>query len=224
MTADTDAIAPRYEIRPNANANPTSGSLAPIETYPGAVIGKPNVFHPAAGDYPSGGSGQPVGDVPCRKTMFTNRYHVHFYLGIVDQGQQIALPDAIGMVDPGPPVNGFTNVAGCFYFLHTHDSSGIVHVEVPQQLPLSDSIYTLAKLLSVWGLQASASGLGPLHGPVHVFVGNVPLQQTTVSAYHEYSGDPNDIQLKSHEVIWIEIGTKYYTAAQLPPVTFYTEY
>ncbi len=198
--------------------------LAPVTTFPGAVIGESNVFDPAFGDYPGGGNGQPVSGVPCRVTMFINRYHVHVYLGIIDRGKHIALPYAIGMLDPGAPQNGFVETAGCYYFLHTHDSSGIVHIEAPQDLPLTDSIYTLSRLLKVWGLKLSSTGLGPVHGELHAFVGNVPLKQTVVSAYREFKGDPNDIKLKSHEVIWLEFGKKYFTAAKLPPVTFYMEY
>jgi hypothetical protein len=198
--------------------------LAPITTFPGAVVGEPNAFHPGIGDYPGGGSGQTVGGIPCRATMFINSYHVHVFLGIINRGKQVALPYAIGMFDPGPAQSGFVDTAGCYYFLHTHDSSGIVHIEAPQNQPLTDSIYTLSRLFKVWGLQLSPTGVGPLHGEVHAFVGNVPLKQTVVSAYREFKGDPNDIKLKSHEVIWLEIGKKYFPAAKLPPVTFYMEY
>jgi hypothetical protein len=85
-------------------------------------------------------------------------------------------------------------------------------------------MYALSRVFDVWGVHLSSTQLGPLHGPLHVFVGNVPLKQTIVSAYHEFKGDPTTIKLKSHEVVWLEFGTTYYTAAQLPPVTFYTEY
>ncbi len=199
-------------------------AIAPIDTYPGAVFGKPNEFNPAVGDYPGGGAGQTMERVRCRPTMFINRYHVHVYLGIIDEGKQIALPRGIGMFHPGPPSNGFVNTADCYYYLHTHDSSGIVHVEAPRNNPPSDSIYALSHVLDIWGLHLSSNGLGPIHGPVHVFVGNVPLKQTLVSQYSEFLGDPSDIKLYSHEVIWLEFGKKYYTADQLPPVTFYMEY
>jgi hypothetical protein len=199
-------------------------ALAPISTYPGAVFGEPNAFNPAVGDYPGGGAGQNVDRVRCKATMFINRYHVHVFLGIIDEGKEIALPRGIGMFHPGPPSNGFIDTAGCFYYLHTHDSSGIVHVEAPRNNPLSDSIYSLSHVMDVWGLKLSSTGLGPIHGSLHVFVGNVPLKQTVVSTYNEFTGDPNDIKLLSHEVIWLEFGKKYYTAAQLPPVTFYMEY
>jgi hypothetical protein len=199
-------------------------ALAPISTYPGAVIGEPNVFDPAVGDYPGGGAGQTIERVRCKPTMFINRYHVHVYLGIIEEGKQIALPRGIGMFHPGPPSNGFINTAGCFYYLHTHDSSGIVHVEAPRNNPPSDWIYTLSHVLRVWGLHLSSRGLGPIHGRLHVFVGNVPLRQTLVSTYREFMGDPNNIKLQSHEVIWLEFGKNYYTATQLPPVTFYMEY
>jgi hypothetical protein len=221
---DTDTVAPPYAMQPNDNADALKGVLSPINTYPGAVSGRTNLFDPNSGDYPKGGRGQVVGGLACRPIMFTNDYHVHVYIGIVDRGKQVALPHGIGMNEPGTPVNGFTNTANCFYYLHTHDSSGIVHVEVPDQRPLSDSAYSLGLVLHVWGLRLSKHRLGPIDGPLHVFVGNVPLKQTTVSSYTRYDGDANAIPLKSHEVIWLEFGAKYYTAKQLPPVTFYMEY
>jgi len=155
----------------------------------------------------------------------SNDYHIHFFLGIVDRGKLIAMPHAVGMVDPGAQVNGWTDSAKCFYEIHTHDSSGIVHLEVAKVMPLNAVYYHLRDVLDVWGVPYSKDSLGPFRGPVHVFIGNRSyLGQTTISSYVPYTKEASSIGLKSHEVIWIELGDRYFSASQLPPVTFYMEY
>jgi hypothetical protein len=197
--------------------------LGPIITSPGAVNGENYLFRPKRGNYPDGGRGQTVDGVPCLPQM-SNDFHVHAYLGIVYNGQLIAVPHAVGMVHPGLQVNGWTNSADCFYEIHTHDSSGIIHMEVAKFLPLTTAYYHLKNVFDVWGVPYGSDYFGPFHGPIHVFVGNVPLKQLTVSSYREYVRRPETIPLRSHEVIWLEIGQQYFTASQLPSVRFYMEY
>jgi hypothetical protein len=203
---------------------PAANTLSAINTYPGAVNGIDNRFTPTDGNTPSGGQGSPVDGVPCLPSM-SNDYHIHIFLGIVVRGKMMAIPDAIGMVNPGPEVNGYVNSAQCFYEIHTHDASGIVHVEVARQIPVSTVIYHLRNVLAVWGVKHGKNFFGPFKGKMHVFIGNVPqIGTTTVTSYAPYAGHINAIPLRSHEAIWIEIGRKYFNASQLPPVTFYMEY
>jgi hypothetical protein len=198
--------------------------LPAINTYPGAVNGEYDLFKPKRGDYPLGGQGQVVDQrVPCLPVM-SNDYHIHVFLGIVYEGKLVALPHAIGMVKPGPEVDGWTDSAQCFYQIHTHDSSGIVHVEAARFIPLTAVYYHLRDVFDVWGIPYGEDLLGPFKGPVHIFVGNVPLRQLTVSSYVPFTRKISFLGLRSHEVIWYEIGKRYFTAPQLPPVTFYMEY
>jgi hypothetical protein len=198
--------------------------LSAIDTSPGQVNGVNDLFKPKRGDYSTGGQGQIVdGKVPCLLHM-SNDYHIHIFLGIIYNGKLIAVPHAIGMVHPGAQVNGWTNSADCFYQIHTHDSSGIVHVEVAKFLPLTSVYYHLRNVFDVWGVPYGKDFFGPFKGPVHIFVGNVPLRQLTVSSYVPYTRSITFLGLRSHEVIWYEIGKHYFTASQLPPVTFYMEY
>ena len=202
--------------------------MAPISTSPGKINGIDNRFLPADGDTSSGGNGSMVDHkVPCLASM-GNGYHVHVFLGIVYHGQLMAVPDTIGMFRPGPELNGWVNSAQCFYEIHTHDASGIVHVEVAQPHPLSSVVFKVKQLLDVWGVPHGDKSFGPFKGKIHVFVGNpasIGGSNTTVSHYAPFTGkDWTSIGLRSHEVIWVEIGKPYYNAALLPPVTFYMEY
>ncbi len=200
--------------------------LPAIYTSPGKVNGTDNRFVPIDGDAPAGGHGAVVNKkVPCLPVM-GNGYHVHIFLGIVYKGQLMAIPDTIGMVKPGPEVNGFTNTAQCFYEIHTHDASGIIHLEVAQSHALSSVVFKLKDALKVWGVPVGAKSFGPFSGKIRIYTGMPSaLGQTVVSSYAPFAGSKwMEMGLHSHEVIWIEIGKPYYNAAQRPPVTFYMEY
>lgn len=205
-----------------AMATPMPG----IVTSPGKVNGIDDRFVPPDGDAPGGGHGATIdGKVPCLPSM-GNGYHVHVFFGIVYKGQLMAMPDTVGMVKPGPEVNGYTNTAQCFYEIHTHDASGIVHIEVAQPHPLDSVVFKVKDLLKVWGVAHGDNTFGPFKGKIHIYTGMPPaLGQTVVSTYAPFGGSQwTNMGLRSHEVIWVEIGKPYFNAHQLPPVTFYMEY
>ena len=205
----------------------TPDTLSPINIYPGEVVGNDNMWKPKDGDTIRGGRGNPVDKIPCNPTEFLNDYHVHAYLGIIYQGKQVAVPDAIGLKGPGPEQNGYITTAKCFYYIHTHDASGLIHIEDPANLPPSATPYTFKQVLDVWGVKYGEKNFGAFKGGLNVFVGNVSaLGQTTVSSYKRFgqTAKLDTIPMKSHEVIWIEIGKPIVIAKKLPPVTFYTEY
>jgi hypothetical protein len=198
--------------------------FAAIELEPGVVVGTDNLFSPKNGDGPNGGHGDKTASIPCRPTEYLDNYHVHFYLGIIADHRQVAVPDGIGLVKPGKPVNGFIETAKCFYYIHTHDASGTVHIEVPRNLPYSAIKYNLGQMLSIWGVSHGKHNFGPFKGNVQIFIGTVPLKQVTVSSYAAYTKPLEKIQLQSHMAIWIVIQKKAMAPTSLPPVTFYTEY
>jgi hypothetical protein len=210
------AAAPLAAMLPDA--------LAPVWIAPGKVDGLDNRFTPADGDTASGGQGRTIDGLPCAPSMVTNEYHVHMYLGIVYNGKLIATPDGIGLYKAGPESNGYINSAQCYYSIHTHDASGMIHLEVPEKLPYSSVVFKLKDVLDVWGVPHDATSFGPFNGPIHVFVGNVPLKTTVVSHYAARLGKYGNIKIHSHTVVWLEIGNAYYAADKLPPVRFYTEY
>jgi hypothetical protein len=199
--------------------------LSPVSTYPGAVIGTPDKFAPVEGDTPTGGHGQTLDKIQCDPKEYLDDYHVHIYLGIIVDGQHLALPTAIGMRDPRKPVNGYISKTKCFYYIHTHDSSGIVHIEDPRNLAPSAVVYHLHDILRIWGVTYSKTSFDKFKGPVHVFVGRVPqLGGTLVNSYTAVTRPLGEIPVRSHEVIWIEVGNSYFTANRLPSVRFYMEY
>lgn len=187
------------------------------------------MFSPSEGDTATGGQGSPVDGITCDPTM-SNNYHIHVFLGVYYNGQLMALPTAVGMQNFGPASSGFVDTASCFYHIHTHDSSGIVHVEDPNpnNIPVTGTMYTLQNVFDVWGITTDANHFGPFTGPVEVFTsgqvsrgdennGVIPATDLTY-----WGQNANTVPLYSHEVIYVEIGPTYPTT--LPNVSFYLEY
>ena len=159
----------------------------------------------------------------------SENYHIHIFLGVINNVTYMAVPWGTGMVNPQPPdPTGFVNFATCFYHLHTHDSSGIVHVEDTHVAPVTTTLFTLKTYLDIWGITASSNHFGPFQGPVRVFTsgqvyrGNSNNGEVDATTYTFYGTDPTNIPLYSHEVIWVEVGPNY--PASLPNVHFYTQF
>lgn len=192
------------------------------------------------GALPQGGGNGPtdstVDGIPCAAQMFENNYHVHAFVGIYYNGVEYALPDAVGMYHAGgdQDYNGFPNqevYAFCYYYVHTHDTTGIVHLESPSTTtPINQSLFTLGNLLDIWGLQVTATQFGPLPGAITIYTSlnaaAIPCTggascEVTNSQYQLWTDDPHNVPLYSHEVIWIEVGTGNPDRAHLPNVSFY---
>ena len=215
-------LAPTATPQPTPTPGPTPKGIA---MSPGEIVGEDNLFTPPDADTASGGQSQTVDGIPCNPTMFNN-YHVHVYVGLYVNGKQVAIPDQIGMFQPGPPQDGYTDTATCFYYVHTHDASGLIHLESPESADVSASLFTLQNLFDVWGMNVGPNNFGPFTGAVRIFIGRAKLGTTTVSpsSYTEYLGDPNAIALYSHQAIWFEVGPPYYTPPYIPKIVFYNEY
>lgn len=224
--------APTPTPTPGATPSPLPAS---VTVGAGEIFGLDDTFNPTDGNSASGGQGQTVdpgtaGGLPCVATM-PNTYHVHAFVGLIVNGRQYALPDGIGMKNPGGDITyaGFPNwteYASCYYYIHTHDASGVFHIESPQSVPPTQSIYTLQNAFDVWGQPISSSGFGPFAGTVTAYVAEVPLKtdRITASMYTTYSGNPATIPLKSHTTVWLQIGPQVYTPAQLPVINYEEEY
>jgi hypothetical protein len=215
--------APSPTPAPTATPSPAP-AVSPVVLSPGGVVGLDNQFAPPDGDTPAGGTGQTVDGIPCAPSMTENMYHVHAYLGLLVNGRQIAIPDQIGLNVPGPIVSGFTSTAQCYYEIHFHDTTGMIHIESPSTASLASTIYPLGTVFDIWGMTLSSNNVGPYAGQVRVFIDQVPLKTLVAGSYTEYLGNPSAIPLYSHEAIWLEVGPTFVTAPNIPAVEFYTEY
>ncbi|HEX4703537.1 MAG TPA: hypothetical protein VH352_15525 [Pseudonocardiaceae bacterium] len=122
-------------------------------------------------------------------------FHVHAHLAMYVNGQPKLLPYGLGIVPPyqlqqtaaGPFVAGGSK----FYWLHTHDESGVIHIESPVQ-----RTYTLGEFFDLWHQNLSPTQLGPNTGKITAFMNGKP-----------YTGNPRDIPLTAHNVIQLDLGT-----------------
>jgi hypothetical protein len=124
-------------------------------------------------------------------------YHIHAHLDIYVRGVHVPVPALVGI----NVVDRFLTV------LHTHDATGVVHIESASSKP-----YALGKFFGVWGVRLTPSCIGRYctgaKAKLRVYVGGKP-----------YTGNPAAIVLREHE----EIVLAYGTVAQLPhplPATY----
>jgi hypothetical protein len=127
--------------------------------------------------------------VPPLSPLEGTAVHLHQHLDLYVDGRKVTVPAGIGI----DPAVGFAP-------LHTHDPSGVLHVESP-----TVRTYTLGQFFAVWGVRFTPSCLGGYCAgggrQLRVFVDGRPVQ-----------ADPTAITLEPHQEIVIAFGT----AAQLP--------
>jgi hypothetical protein len=122
-------------------------------------------------------------------------YHVHAHLAIYVEGQPVSVPANIGIQRV------------CISWLHTHDDSGIIHVEAP-----AARTYSLGAFFRVWGQPLDQAHLldGTVDGEheIRAFLNGQP-----------FGGAPESIPLEPHAVIVLEYGPPFVSPA---PYTFPT--
>lgn len=229
LTASSVTLSTTSSPSPSASASPTP-MPASYTIGSGEIFGTDNAFSPNDGDTSSGGQGQTIDGIPCLTTM-PGTYHVHAFVGIIINGRHEALPDGIGMKNPGSDgtyagIPNWTEYASCYYYIHTHDASGVLHVESSSTASYSTSLYTLGNAFDVWGMPLSGTQIGPFTGTVRAYVAQVPLKTTQISrsAYTLYGSNPRTIPLHSHTTIWLEIGPTYVSPSSFPVLNYYEEY
>jgi hypothetical protein len=76
--------------------------------------------------------------------------HIHAYIAIYINGQASALPANLGIPQSS------SGSSACFYWLHTHDTTGIVHIESPVR-----EVFTFGQLRDEWDQQFVSLGFAP---------------------------------------------------------------
>jgi len=145
---------------------------------------------------PGGVNGQPVANIKC-DTGEQLAVHYHAHLTVMYRGQPASIPANTGIPSGG----------SCLYWMHTHDDSGVIHIEAP--VGQAKRQFTLGDFFAVWGQPLSRTQVATLQvgsgNQLKVWVNGTP-----------YTGDPSKIILKSHEQIVLEIGPPF----TQPPPTF----
>jgi len=134
----------------------------------------------------------PVDNIECNRAEQL-AFHIHAHISIYMNGQNVPLPANVGII-------GNT----CYYWLHTHNTDGIIHMEAPQFVKLR-----LGTFLKMWRDQFS-----------RLQYQNQLSSTTGWTAYIQgkpYNGDFNKIELKGHELI-----TLVYNSPNVKPDTVYS--
>lgn len=122
-------------------------------------------------------------------------FHVHAHLAIYVNGKQKLLPYGVGIVPPyqlQQTSDGEFVVGGSkFYWLHTHDETGVIHIESPVQ-----RTFTLGDFFAVWRQPLSATQVGPDKGTVTAYLNG-----------KKFNGNPANVPLNAHGVIQLDVGT-----------------
>ena len=131
-------------------------------------------------------SGLTIAGIQCN-TMEQLQFHIHAHLDIFVNGHLIYIPPQIGIVDDK-----------CIYWLHTHDGTGIIHIESPLKRD-----FTLGQFFEVWKskLNNSKSFDDILGGKL---VPTVYVNGTEVPSDVNYK----DVKLKAHDEVAVVYGTQ----------------
>lgn len=102
-------------------------------------------------------------------------FHIHAMLHIYVNGLLVPLPAEIGL----------DSAQGLESSMHTHDSTGIIHMEAPH--PFN---YTLGDFFAVWGVKLGPAQVGGLTGlggdHLHFYLNGKPLSNPAALVLHRY--------------------------------------
>ncbi len=134
----------------------------------------------------------PVDSIYC-DSLEQLAYHIHAHLSIYINGTLSPIPQNMGIASDG----------SCYYWLHTHDTTGVIHIESPTQKD-----YTLGNFFDEWSANFSSLGY--------------PSQLALTTGWQiwvdgkPYTGDFHNIPLTSHKLI-----TMAYNSPGVKPDTTY---
>jgi hypothetical protein len=171
------------DVQPEPDPEPDPQPLPAVVVEEGSTIGAAT-FPP--GNTASGGQGSTISGIGC---LGTPARHFHAHVSLFVNGDQKAIPAAIGITDPMFR-DDYVIAGDCWYWIHTHDATGVVHIEPP-----NDSALTLGQLFDVWGHSLSDDGVAGFSGDVSVFVDGT-----------RHNGDPRDIVLTSRKHVSLQVG------------------
>jgi hypothetical protein len=172
--------SPLVQIPTYAWSDPPPFDTTPVTLVYGGTVG--NRFWPDGDTATGGTTGQTIDGVTCAAGM-VETYHVHAHIAIYKDGQLLALPSHLGITST------------CDYETHTHDNTGIVHMETPT---VKD--FTLGKFFDLWGEPLSLTNVAGVQGPVVAYINDN-------GDVRRYMGALGDIEMTSHRSITLQVGT-----------------
>lgn len=120
--------------------------------------------------------------------------HYHAHIDVIDDGQPVQVPQGLGFV------------GSSLTYVHTHDTTGVIHMESP-----AAEKFTLGQVFTEWGVRLTPTCVGGL------CTDNTKVMKIFVDG-KPYTGDPQKLPMKSLQEIAIWYGDK--TATPDVPKTF----
>jgi hypothetical protein len=157
--------------------------LGSVQYY--TVFGQSQSQSQSISKYDTSNATKPIGGIECDKTeRFV--FHNHTKLVVKIQNKTQNIPGGLGIL----PNN-------CIFGLHTHDESGIIHIESPFK-----KTYSLGQFLTIWKTLDNSSFINNLsaissNNTVNVFDNGIAVDPSSV--------DFNGISLKDNSVITMDI-------------------
>ncbi|MGI0073419.1 MAG: hypothetical protein ACREA3_06380 [Nitrosotalea sp.] len=129
----------------------------------------------ASSEFPS------IDSIQCDQMEYAT-FHIHAHLDIFINGNPVVVPALIGIED-----------SKCLYWLHTHKTDGIIHIEAPQTRD-----FILGQFFDVW--KSTGPGVIPSGDPIIYINGqsvSTSLKDTPLNAHDEivlvYGNPPTNI-------------------------------
>jgi hypothetical protein len=127
-----------------------------------------------------------VNGIRCDTMEFT-KFHIHAHLDIFVNGKPFTVPSQIG-IDPE---------GRCLYWLHTHDESGIIHVESPVERE-----FTIGNLIDIWDqtfndTKLFDNNLNDINSVLSIYVNGVKVPTST---------DFRNLSINAHDEIALIFG------------------
>jgi len=139
---------------------------------------------------------QTIDGIPCQ-TSEQLAVHYHAHLSILINGNETTLPAGVGI----------DQTTQCLYWMHTHATDGVIHIEAPKSTAARK--FTLGNIFDIWKKPLSNTQIGATvltkDQKLEIFVDGKP-----------YTGNPRNIVLGAHTLVVLEVVPPEVT----PPPTF----
>jgi hypothetical protein len=109
-------------------------------------------------------------------------YHVHTHVDVFVDGEEQQIPGNVGRLSS----------PSCLYWLHTHSTDGVIHVEAPQTRE-----FTLGQFLDIWGQTSDSAGF---------FDSVSGMNATAYVNGNQVEGNYRDVPLESLDQIALAYG------------------
>ncbi|SMH71256.1 hypothetical protein [Candidatus Nitrosotalea okcheonensis] len=156
-----------------SNTKKRNGKIIVLLVMTGVIVGIVYAGYMSNNASPS--AAPAVDGIECNTSEITT-FHIHAHLDFYVNSNHLTVPERIGIVDNK-----------CLYWLHTHDSSGVIHIESPKSQE-----FTLGQFMDIW----KASGDFPIYGATAKIFVNGQLVNTS----------SNDTKINKHDEIALVYG------------------